>query len=106
MDLVEIFQGNSDKARLITTVIGVIIALSVVGLNQFFNSRRSRKDAYISKIEQLYETVLRSQRILNEYHSTIVLEYGVEENTGIKFENRTAERYIWFIFSWNGFQHK
>ncbi len=43
MDLVEIFQGNSDKARLITTIIGVIIALSVVGINQFFNSKRSRK---------------------------------------------------------------
>ena len=91
MDLFEIFQGNSDKARLITTIIGVIIALSVVGVNQFFNSRRSRKDAYISKIEQLYETVLRSQRLLHEYHNTIVFEYGIEENTGQKFDKLHAE---------------
>ena len=85
MSLIDIFQANSDKARLITTIIGVIIALSVVGLNQLFNSRRAKKETYISKIEKLYEALIKSKRLLTETHNTIVFEYGIE-NTGEKFD--------------------
>lgn len=54
--IVEIFSDKSDQARLITVVISALVAVLVVLLNQWFNTRRSRRDLLIEKIEELFET--------------------------------------------------
>jgi hypothetical protein len=53
--LFEIFSEKSDQARLITILISAVVAVSVVLLNQWFLSRRSKRDLLIEKIEELFE---------------------------------------------------
>lgn len=52
---IEIFEAKSDQARLVAILISAIVAVLVVLLNQWFNSRRARKETLIEKIEELYE---------------------------------------------------
>jgi hypothetical protein len=53
--LFEIFSDKSDQARLIAILISAGVAVCVVLLNQWFLSRRSKRDLLIKKIEELFE---------------------------------------------------
>lgn len=50
----EIFEANSDKARLIAILISAVLALIILLANQWFNNRRAKKELAIKKIEELY----------------------------------------------------
>ncbi|MFY8351484.1 hypothetical protein AAEU29_13170 [Pseudoalteromonas sp. SSM20] len=69
--LINIFSENSDQAKLVTTIIAAIIAVAVVLLNQWFNSRRSRKEKLIDKIEEMYAGVIG----LRELNRLIYIEF-------------------------------
>lgn len=60
--LFEVFSEKSDQARLISILISAVVAVCVVLLNQWFLSRRSKRDLLIEKIEELFEAA-------NEYVS-------------------------------------
>lgn len=53
--LFEIFSEKSDQARLIAILISAVVAIGVVLLNQWFLSKRSKRDLLIEKIEELFE---------------------------------------------------
>lgn len=50
----EIFSEKSDQARLIAILISAIVAIFVVLLNQWFLSRRAKRELLIEKIEELF----------------------------------------------------
>lgn len=50
----EIFSDKSDQARLVAILISAIVAILVVLLNQWFFSRRSKRELLIEKIEELF----------------------------------------------------
>lgn len=52
--ILEIFSDKSDQARLLAILISAVVAILVVLLNQWFLSRRSRRELLIEKIEELY----------------------------------------------------
>lgn len=52
--LYEIFEAKSDQARLIAILITAIIAILIVLLNQWFLSRRAKRELLTEKIEELY----------------------------------------------------
>lgn len=55
--LTEIFADNADKARLITVLFSVLVALVVVYLTHFLAYRRSRMELNSKKMEDIYSTV-------------------------------------------------
>lgn len=65
--LTDIFSSTSDQARLVTTIFAAIIAVSVVLLNQWYGSRRARKEKLINKIEELYIEI----RSIEEHQTNI-----------------------------------
>ena len=54
MWLFEIFSEKADQARLITILLSATVAVLIVLLNQWFISRRSKRELLIEKIEELY----------------------------------------------------
>ncbi|MGR2884489.1 hypothetical protein ABMX65_22360 [Vibrio vulnificus] len=52
--LSSIFAEKAQQAQLISIGVSAFVALIVVLLNQWFLSRRARKEVYIKKIEELY----------------------------------------------------
>ena len=53
-----IFSTPSDQGRLFTALISVLLAVSVLLLNQFFTNSRERKKILMGKVEELYLTTL------------------------------------------------
>jgi len=51
---VEIFSEKSDQARLIAILISAVVAIVIVFLNQWFLSRRAKRELLIEKIEELF----------------------------------------------------
>lgn len=51
---VDIFSEKSDQARLIAILISAAVAVFVVLLNQWFLSRRAKRELLIDKIEELF----------------------------------------------------
>ena len=52
--IIEIFADKSDQARLVAILISAVVAIFVVLLNQWFVSRRSKRELLIEKIEELF----------------------------------------------------
>ncbi|MBU1424551.1 MAG: hypothetical protein KKH12_15580 [Gammaproteobacteria bacterium] len=73
--LASIFEATSDQARLATTIIAAIIAIAVVLLNQWYNSKRARKETLIKKIEEIYSAVIKMQLLKSTIHYEIVSGY-------------------------------
>ena len=61
--LLVVFSSPSEKAKLISIVVSAILAVSILLLNQWFNSRKSRKELYINKIEELLTTLYSYERL-------------------------------------------
>ncbi|WP_332399406.1 hypothetical protein [Vibrio metschnikovii] len=72
-----IFADKAQQAQLISIGVSAFVALAFVLLNQWFLSRRARKEIYIKKIEELYLAI-------NEYedysYEFISLLYDYEKN--------------------------
>ena len=87
--LLEIFESNSDKARLITIVISAIIAISIFLLTQYFINKRKRKELLIQKIEELYKTALEYEK-----HTLILYkDINKQKSTKADFHNRYNDDY-------------
>lgn len=52
--IIELFSDKSDQARLVAILISAVVAIFVVLLNQWFVSRRSKRELLIEKIEELF----------------------------------------------------
>ncbi len=52
--IIEIFADKSDQAKLVAILISAVVAIFVVLLNQWFVSRRSKRELLIEKIEELF----------------------------------------------------
>jgi hypothetical protein len=52
--IIEIFSDKSEQAKLIAILISAVIAVLVVLLNQWFISRRAKRELLIEKIEELF----------------------------------------------------
>ena len=52
--IIEIFSDKSDQARFVAILISAVVAILVVLLNQWFVSRRSKRELLIEKIEDLF----------------------------------------------------
>jgi len=70
--LINIFQDSSDKARLITTLIAAIIAIAVVLINQWFHSRRARKETLILKIEEIFSLTIKMHQLILTIHDQVL----------------------------------
>ncbi|MCF6355478.1 MAG: hypothetical protein L3J26_10350 [Candidatus Polarisedimenticolaceae bacterium] len=60
--LTDIFSTKAEQARLVTVLISVIIAVSIVLLNQHFAIRKARKEHLSEKIEELYKAILNYEK--------------------------------------------
>lgn len=68
--LSSIFSDKEQQAQLITVSLSVTVAIFVVLLNQWFLSRRARKETLINKLAALYIAVGEYE----ELESTVVNE--------------------------------
>ncbi|WP_299595634.1 hypothetical protein [uncultured Microbulbifer sp.] len=50
----EVFSEKSDQARLVAILISAVVAVMVVLLNQWFLSRRAKRELLIEKIEEIF----------------------------------------------------
>lgn len=94
----DIFQSSSDKARLITVIIASIIAISVVLINQFFNTQRIRKETQIEKLELVYEEILKAEKYISDILEKIIKEAANKEIIKM-FSNNIDEDYKKIIAS-------
>jgi len=84
--LTEIFSSSSDQARLVTTLLVAAIAIAVVFINQWFASRRARKDKLIEKLEELYAAVIK----LHELYLSTQKEIATGSPKGAKGVGRDS----------------
>lgn len=59
----EAFSTPKEQAKLFSIVVSVVLALSILLLNQWFISRRAEKELIITKIEELLTTIYAYERI-------------------------------------------
>jgi hypothetical protein len=52
--IIDIFSSKSDQARLVAILVSALVAILVVLLNQWFLSRRSKRELLIEKVEDLF----------------------------------------------------
>ncbi len=64
--LQEAFSAPSDKARLVSILISVLLAISVLLLNQWFIDKRERKKIISEKIEEMYKASIAYVNAANE----------------------------------------
>lgn len=74
--LIEIFASPGDKARLVTTLLAVAMALAVVFINQYFASKRARKETLIKKVEEVSFILLKIKDLFYEIHHSTITNFG------------------------------
>jgi len=84
----EIFEATGDQARLVTTLIAAVIAVVVVLANQWFNSRRARKEKIIEKIEEAFSITLSIQEKAQAQHTKIVTDFDEIQQNAFDAVNR------------------
>ncbi|ENK2916864.1 hypothetical protein NDJ14_17105 [Vibrio alginolyticus] len=52
-----VFSEPKQQAQLVSIVVSAILAIIVVLLNQWFSTKRTRKQLYIEKVESLYDAI-------------------------------------------------
>ena len=73
--IAEIFSATGDQARLVTTLIAAVIAISAVLVNQWFNTKRSRNSKLIEKTEEAYLSIIKLDEISSSVHHEIINNY-------------------------------
>jgi len=66
-----IFAQPAQKAQLIAILFSAFVAVTVLLLNQWFLSRRARKELYISKIEELYSAICEYELLSYDFMSLL-----------------------------------
>ncbi|MCS0325528.1 hypothetical protein ND930_24725 [Vibrio diabolicus] len=66
-----VFSQPAQKAQLFSIVLSAFVAFSVLLLNQWFTSRRARKDHMINKIEEFYEAIGEYEKCAFELFNTM-----------------------------------
>ncbi|HHX8286467.1 TPA: hypothetical protein ACVOYT_004651, partial [Vibrio diabolicus] len=66
-----VFSQPAQKAQLFSILLSALVAFSVLLLNQWFTSRRARKDHMINKIEEFYEAIGEYEKCAFELFSTM-----------------------------------
>lgn len=56
MYLIELFSEKGDQVRLVTFMFSALLAVAVLLINQYINTKRSKRDLLLTKIEDLYKT--------------------------------------------------
>ena len=74
-----IFSQPAQKAQLVAITISAILAMTVLLLNQRFTTKRSRKELYIRKIEELYKSMCDYELLSYEFMS-LLFNGKVEED--------------------------
>ncbi|KOF28971.1 hypothetical protein ACX05_00765 [Vibrio parahaemolyticus] len=69
-----VFSQPAQKAQLFSIVLSAFVAFSVLLLNQWFTSRRARKDHMINKIEEFYEAIGEYESVLSSYSILCLLK--------------------------------
>ncbi|MEM5508472.1 hypothetical protein WNY98_06305 [Pseudoalteromonas sp. AS71] len=71
--LCSIFVEKAQQAQLITIVITAAMAIVVVLLNQYFLTKRARKEIYIKKIEEFHSLIIEYEiagnRLIHSYYA-------------------------------------
>ncbi|MBM4969055.1 hypothetical protein HYO26_22770 [Vibrio parahaemolyticus] len=85
--LSSIFAEKAQQAQLISIGVSAFVALIVVLLNQWFLSRRARKEVYIKKIEELYLAI-------DEYEERAYEFLSLLYQHGKSFDETTIRKYF------------
>jgi len=72
------FASYEEQAKLFTTLISVILAITVLLLNQWFSKQKSRQDLLINKLEKLATALYEFQHISSELIHSFFLEQKVD----------------------------
>ncbi|MGI2131721.1 hypothetical protein ACRN93_10425 [Shewanella baltica] len=66
MYLIELFSEKSDQVRLVTFLLSALLAVFVVLINQYINTKRNKRDFLLSKIEDLYKASIEYTNLCTE----------------------------------------
>ena len=88
MYLIELFSEKSDQVRLVTFLLSALLAVFVILINQYFITRRNRRDMLLEKIEDLYKISIEYTDTCSEVLDDI--ENQVRD-TMVKFPTVTRE---------------
>ena len=75
----EIFSSPSEQARLVTVLISVVLAISLVLLNQWFSRRKTKNDLTIEKLEKLASSLYSFQRVASSLVHSFFLAQRIDE---------------------------
>ncbi|GIU15562.1 hypothetical protein TUM4261_32690 [Shewanella sp. c952] len=56
MYIIELFSEKEDQVRLISFLLSALLAIAVLLINQYINTKRNKRDLLLTKIEELYKT--------------------------------------------------
>ncbi|PML78747.1 hypothetical protein [Enterovibrio norvegicus] len=59
----ETFSTSSEQAKLFSIVVSVVLAVLILILNQWFISKRAKKELFVTKVEELLTTIYAYERI-------------------------------------------
>ncbi|MDQ2194896.1 hypothetical protein [Vibrio sp. A14(2019)] len=76
-----IFAQPAQKAQLVAILMSAVVAVFVLLLNQWFTSRRVRKELYILKIEELYSVICEYELLSYDFVALLFSGKGVKEST-------------------------
>ncbi|MGY5749424.1 hypothetical protein ACXHQO_23565 [Vibrio antiquarius] len=82
--LSSVFAEKAQQAQLVSIGVSAFVALIVVLLNQWFLSRRARKEVYIKKIEELYLAIDEYEDRAYEFLSMLYQHDRIFDETIIK----------------------
>jgi hypothetical protein len=74
---VETFSTASEQAKLFSIVVSATLAVCLLLLNQWFNSRKSKKELLTNKIEELLTTIYAYERLSLDILSSLFNGVGI-----------------------------
>jgi len=66
MYLIELFSEKSDQVRLVTFLLSALLAVFVLLINQYINTKRNKRDLLLSKVEDLYKSSIEYTNLCTE----------------------------------------
>lgn len=66
MYVIELFSDKADQVRLVTFLLSALLAVTVLLINQWFTSRKARREYLIGKIEELSKLSIEYTELCSE----------------------------------------
>lgn len=88
---VETFSTPSEQAKLFSIVVSALLAVGLLLLNQWFNSRKSKKELLIKKIEELLTTIYAYERLSLDILSCLFNSSGIVNQVTLDKMAESAE---------------